>query len=59
MAENERMMKEMEQKWEEKLAAAEKENKVFVSYLKKQFVEDVLLKYFPCCIYNFFSCIFF
>ena len=28
MAENERMMKEMEEKWEEKLAAAEKENKV-------------------------------
>jgi len=28
MAENERMMKEMEEKWEEKLAASEKENKV-------------------------------
>ena len=27
MAENERMLKEMEQKWEEKLAEAEKENK--------------------------------
>ena len=28
MAENERMVKEMEAKWEEKLEAAEKENKV-------------------------------
>ena len=33
MAENERMMKEMEEKWEEKLAAAEQENKVAWKFL--------------------------
>ena len=40
MAENERMVSEMEKKWEEKLAEAEKENKVIKGFLLGKFMKS-------------------
>ena len=53
MAENEKMVQEMERKWEEKLAEAERENKVLQLSLSPICVWLFLLSLSRFCLENF------